>query len=190
MKNTPKLFVLAGPSGVGKGTLVRKILKERENITLSVSMTTRKKRPSEKNGKEYFFVSQKEFDKNIKENNFLEYEKFFDASYGTLRGYVTKTLANGCDVILEIDTRGAINIKKNFPDAVMIFIKPPSFAILEKRIRGRGAETEKQILSRLEKAKEELTEDKFFDYIITNDDLETANDELLKIIERSKNEEG
>ncbi|MDR2457975.1 MAG: guanylate kinase, partial [Clostridiales Family XIII bacterium] len=172
--NEAKLFIISGPSGVGKGTIVRRLLKTLDNIVLSVSMTTRKKRRKEIDGKDYIFISKEEFKNNIEKCNLLEYEKHFDNYYGTPKNFVFENLKNGKNVILEIETNGAKKIKKNFPKAVSVFIAPPSIEELKNRIRKRDSETESELKKRILKAREELREQEFFDYCIINDDLNST----------------
>ncbi len=183
--NKGKLFVLTGPSGTGKGTLLERVLKAKENLFLSISATTRQPREGEVHGVSYYFLTHEEFDDNIAKNNFLEYASYVGNSYGTLESPVNEKLEQGFDVILEIETQGAMSINEKRPDAIMIFIEPPSFEELESRLRGRGTDEDEKILKRLETAKHELMQKDKFDYIVVNADLEKATNELLEILEKN-----
>jgi guanylate kinase len=182
------LFIISAPSGGGKGTLIREVLKKLDNVALSVSFTTRPMRKGEKHGKEYFFVSREEFEKLISEGEFLEYAEVHGNFYGTSRKLVESQLSRGYDVILEIDIQGASAVKKLTPEAVSIFIMPPSFEVLRRRLLKRGTETEKSLKIRLENAKKEIKCYKNFDYVIVNDKLSDATKSLLAIFlaERQK----
>jgi guanylate kinase len=145
-------------------------------------MTTRGSRQGEQDGEHYFFVTEAEFNRNIASNNLLEYESFFNNQYGTPKDFVEENLANGFDVVLEIDVKGALRVKQNYPAAVLIFLEPPSIDELLARIRGRGGETEEGIAMRIERAEMELTKKDCFDYVVMNDDLEVAVANLLEIM--------
>lgn len=177
-----KLFVISGSSGVGKGTVIKEFLKRNPDFKLSVSCTTRKPREGEVHGKNYFFLSREEFEACIKRNEFLEWAEFSGNLYGTQRPYIEEKLAQGKNLILEIDTKGALNVKKIIPEAILIFILPPSFEELEARLRGRHTETEEAIQKRLESTKLELENSKNFDYQIVNDSIENAVNCLEKIM--------
>lgn len=177
-----KLFVISGSSGVGKGTVIKEFLKRNPDFKLSVSCTTRKPREGEVHGKNYFFLSREEFEACIKRNEFLEWAEFSGNLYGTQRPYIEEKLAQGKNLILEIDTKGALNVKKIIPEAILIFILPPSFEELEARLRGRHTETEEAIQKRLESTKLELENSKIFDYQIVNDSIENAVNCLEKIM--------
>jgi guanylate kinase len=177
------LYVIAGPSGVGKGTVVRRLLAEKKNLRLSISLTTREPRQGEKDGEHYFFVSESEFNRNIASNNMLEYESFFNHQYGTPKDFVIENLSKGFDVVLEIDVKGALRVKKNYPAAVLIFLEPPTIEELTLRIRGRGGESEEGIAMRIERAKMEIAEKDRFDYVIMNDDLNIATAKVLEVME-------
>ena len=151
------LFVFSGPSGVGKGTLKAKLFEEfADRIAYSVSATTRGPREGEVDGKDYFFISRQEFERRVKNNEFLEHAEFAGNCYGTPRAYVEKLLDSGMNVVLEIDVQGALQVMKSMPECVSVFILPPSFEELEHRLRGRGTETEEKVRERLETAKREL----------------------------------
>jgi guanylate kinase len=176
-----KLFIISSPSGGGKGTLIREILKIVSKVTLSVSFTTRPKRPGEEHGKDYFFVSESEFLNLIKKNAFLEYAKVHGHFYGTSREYVEEKLNAGQDVILEIDIQGARSIKKLPLETISIFIMPPSFQILRERLIARGTESEQSLKIRLENAINEVEAYKEFDYVVINDNLHEAIENLKAI---------
>jgi len=180
------LIVLSGPSGAGKGTVCDALTLENPEISLSVSCTTRKKRASEVDGVDYFFKSGEEFDELIKQGAFLEYADVFSNRYGTPRSFVEEKLAQGKDVLLEIDVQGALNVKKNFPDGVFLFLVPPSMDELERRIRKRATETEEQIQNRLGKARGELEKMQYYDYVIMNDDINSVVRKILCIMEAEK----
>ncbi len=177
-----KLIVISGPSGAGKSTVVFKALEGRSDICFSVSATTRKPRPGEIDGKEYFFVDLDKFRDMVKNNEFLEHAEYVANSYGTPRAYVEKRLNEGMNVLLDIEVQGALQVHKSMPDAVMIFIIPPSIEELEARLRGRGTDSERKIEARLIRAKEEYADADFYDYIIINDEAEKASKELSAII--------
>ena len=177
------IIVVSGFSGAGKGTLMKELTKKYDNYALSVSATTRNPRPGEVNGREYFFVSNEEFEKLIKENGLIEHAGYVDHYYGTPRKFVEDKLSQGIDVILEIEIQGALQIREQYPDAVLLFVMPPSVAELEKRLRGRGTETEEVILQRLKRAKEESVGIEKYDYLVINDDLEKCTERLHSIRE-------
>ena len=177
------LIVISGPSGVGKGT-VRKALFERPGIKLmySVSMTTRKMRPGERDGVDYYFVSREEFQQRIDEGKFLEHAEFVGNYYGTPLDKVNERLENGNEVVLEIEVEGALQVKKKVPDCVMIFIVPPGKQALYDRLRKRGTDSEDIIQARIEKANREFKLAKFYDYIVVNDEVNNAADRIMAII--------
>lgn len=186
--DTKKLFVISGSSGVGKGTVLSGFLKNNPDFMLSISCTTRKPRPGEIAGVNYFFLSPEEFQNCIDNDKFLEWAEFAGNRYGTKRKYIKQCLEEGKNIILELDTQGALQVKKQMPDAVLIFICPPSIEALEKRLRGRHTEEEVAIQKRLHEVKIELERAEKFDYKVINDNLENAIKELEKIIngEQSK----
>ena len=177
------LIVISGPSGVGKGT-VRKALFEREghNLEYSVSMTTRAPRVGETDGKEYYFVSKEEFENAIKNGNMLEHAKFVNNYYGTPKDKVLEQLEAGHEVVLEIEVQGALQVKAKMPDAVFIFIAPPSWEALETRLTKRGTEPIEIINERLAKARNEIMVASSYDYIVINDEVENAVDKIIAII--------
>ena len=177
-----KLFVISGSSGVGKGTVIKEFLNRNPEFKLSVSCTTRKPREGEIHGKNYFFISKEEFESCLARNEFLEWAEFSGNMYGTQRPYIDEKLAQGKRLILEIDTKGALNVKKIMPEAILIFILPPSFEELEARLRGRHTETEEAIQKRLASTKLELENSKKFDYQVINDSIENAVKALEEIM--------
>lgn len=177
-----KLFVISGSSGVGKGTVIKEFLKKHPNFKLSVSCTTRKPREGEVNGIHYFFLSKEDFKTKVEHNDFLEWAEFSGNMYGTQREYVKSKLSEGKNLILEIDTKGALNVKKIMPEATLIFILPPSFEELEARLRGRHTETEEAIQKRLNSTRLEMENSKLFDFQIINDSVENAIQSLEKIM--------
>lgn len=187
---TGKLFVISGPSGVGKGTLVKRILDENSDLYLSVSATTRGAREGEVDGVNYYFKTNKEFEDMINSGEFLEWATFCKNSYGTPKGPVNDMLNMGKDVILEIEIQGAMQVKKNMPECVLMFIAPPSFEELESRLKGRGTESDEVIKLRIETATKELKVAKEYDYIVVNDNIDKATDDILSVIkaERCKKE--
>ena len=177
-----KLLVISGPSGVGKGTIVNALLKLRPKASLSVSCTTRVPREGEEDGKSYFFLSREKFAAMIGEGGFLEYSEHFGNFYGTPKAFVEERL-NGGDVILEIDVDGALNVKRAKPDAVLVMIAPPDKEALLSRLRGRGTEGEDVIEMRISRADYELSKSNLYDFVVVNDDLETAVKEVEKILD-------
>lgn len=181
-QNKTKLLVISGSSGVGKGTVIKSLLEKCPDLNLSISCTTRNKREGEVHGVNYFYLTQEEFDKAVAQDEFLEWAKFSGNCYGTKKSYIEECLANQKNVLLEIDTQGALQIKEKMPEALLIFIAPPSFEELEARLRGRHTETEEAIQKRLECVKSELENSKQYDYVIVNDKVENAVEKILKII--------
>lgn len=183
MKNKGILIVVSGFSGAGKGTLMKKLVEEYEGYSLSISATTRKPRPGEENGREYFFLTREEFEQRIADNALIEHAQYCDNYYGTPRDYVEEQMALGRDVILEIEIQGALAVKKQYPDAVLLFVAPPSAKELRRRLLCRGTETEEVVDKRLRRAKEEAQGIEAYDYLLINDDLETCVKELHAIID-------
>lgn len=182
-----KLYVISGSSGVGKGTVLKGFLEKNPTFVLSISCTTRSPRLGEVDGVNYFFLTKDEFENCIKENKFLEWAEFAGNYYGTKKKYINKCLSEGKDIILEIDTQGALQVKKHMPEAVLIFICPPSYEALEARLRGRHTEDETTIQKRLKEAKVELERAESFDYKIVNDDLQKAITSLEEVIHKECN---
>ena len=180
------LLVVSGPSGVGKGTLIKLLLEKNPNLRLSVSATTRSPRPGEVDGESYFFLTRPQFDALIAENGFLEYAIYGENCYGTPKKMVEDARAAGQDVILEIEVQGAMQIREKCPDAVLIFILPPSYEELENRLIGRHTESAEVVERRLAAAKRELLQAGKDDYAVVNDQLETAAEQLLAVIEAAK----
>ncbi|MFC7372114.1 guanylate kinase [Fictibacillus iocasae] len=176
------LFILSGPSGVGKGTICKALRAQKLNIQYSVSATTRNPREGETHGVEYFFKTKEEFQKMIDQNELLEWAEYVGNYYGTPIEYVNQTLDEGRDVLLEIEVQGALQVKKTFPEGVFIFLTPPSLDELRSRIVGRGTETEDLINNRMAVAKEEIEMMKHYDYSVVNDEVESACDRIKSII--------
>ena len=177
------LIVVSGFSGSGKGTLMKELLtRYPDTYALSISATTRSPREGEVDGREYFFLSKDEFEKMIAKGELIEYAKYVENYYGTPRDYVEKKLDEGRDVILEIEIQGALNVKKMFPDTLLLFVTPPNAEELKKRLVGRGTETMDVIESRMKRACEEAQGMENYDYLIVNDDLETCVEEMHEII--------
>lgn len=187
MNEKGKLIVISGASGVGKGTILKKFIENNQKVILSISQTTRYRRNGEIDGVHYFFVTQEEFQKNIKNDEFLEWAKYSDNFYGTNKKFVEKKLNEGIDIILEIDTQGAFQVKNKMPEAILIFILPPTFEELEKRLRNRNTESEEIIEKRLKFAKNEIDKSDEFDYRLVNDTIEEAVNDLQKIYGKIKN---
>ena len=180
------LIVLSGFSGAGKGTLVKELMKTYDNYALSISMTTRKPREGEVHGREYFFTERESFEEKIAQNGLIEYAEYCGNYYGTPRDYVEEMLAAGRDVLLEIEIQGMHKVKKMFPDMLTLFVTPPSIAELEKRLRGRGTETEEVIRKRLARAAEEAKGMEEFEYLVVNDDLQECVEEIHSIVKAAK----
>lgn len=182
MSEKGKLIVISGPSGAGKSTVVFKAMERRDDLCFSTSVTTRKPRPGEVDGREYFFVDLDRFAEMIANDELLEHAVYVANSYGTPRKYVEDKLNSGMNVLLDIEVQGARQVAEKMPDAVKIFIIPPSLQELERRLVGRGTDTARAIEARLIRARQEYEEADFYDYIIINDDAERAAKELEAII--------
>ena len=182
MKDKGILIVVSGFSGAGKGTLMKRLLSDYDNYALSISMTTRKPREGEVHGREYFFTDKENFEKTIAENGLIEYATYCDNYYGTPREYVEQQLMAGKDVVLEIEIQGALKIKEKFPESLLLFVTPPSAKELERRLVGRGTETQEVIAKRLARAVEESEGIEAYDYIVVNDDLDACVKQLHTIV--------
>jgi guanylate kinase len=184
MAKQGKLFIISAPSGAGKTTLEKMLLESELGLVKSVSATTRKPRPDEKNGKDYIFLSKEEFIKERDEGKFLEWAEVFGNLYGTPKSKVVSTLEEGKNVVLSIDVQGAGQIKKIFPEAVLIFIKTANLDVLRERLEKRLTDSENEIDNRLEVAKDELSKLNMYDYTIINDDLDNAFYEIKNVIKK------
>lgn len=182
LETNKKLIVISGSSGVGKGTVINGFLERNPNFSLSISCTTREKREGEVEGVNYFYVSKDEFKQSLKNDEFLEWAEFSDNCYGTKKAFVQKCLRKNKNLILEIDTQGALQVKEKMSEAVLIFIAPPSYQDLEFRLRNRKTESEEAISKRLDFVKLEIKNSEFFDYRIINDTVESTILELERII--------
>jgi guanylate kinase len=183
--------VIAGPSGVGKGSVVQRLLSGDRTtadprLAYSVSVKTRAPRANERDGREYFFISEDAFDEMLDADELLEWAPFVDHRSGTPRAFVEQALADGRDVILEIDVKGAEQVREKIPDAILIFLAPPSMDELERRLRGRGTEDDERIARRLETAAWEMTQQDWFDHVVVNEDVVRAADEVAAIIDASR----
>ena len=185
-KGKGKLLVISGPSGAGKSTVIGKLMELRDDVCFSVSVTTRQPRPGEVDGRDYFFVTPQHFQELADGGYLLEHAEYVGNRYGTPRGYVEQRLLEGKSVILDIEVRGAGQIQKNCPEAVSIFIRPPSGAELERRLRGRNTDSEEKIRERLLQAKRECAEAGKYGYIVLNDDPEAAAREVDAILTAEK----
>jgi len=183
-KKNGLIIAVSAPSGTGKTTIVKKILSDFPELVFSISATTRKKRDYETEGVEYFFISEEDFKSKIEKGEFIEWEKFYDYYYGTFKSYIEDNIKQGKSVIVEIDVKGALELKKIYPDSVLIFIYPPSLDELEKRLTNRQTENETDLKKRIERAKMELSLKDKFDYFIENDDLEKAISETESLIKK------
>jgi guanylate kinase len=182
--NKGRLFVISGPSGTGKGTICKELIKD-DKIRLSVSMTTRNPREGEVHGVSYYFATKEEFLQKIEAGGFLEYAEVFGNYYGTPKMEVLELLEKGIDVLLEIDVQGALQIKDVYPEAVLVFILPPSMEELRARLTGRGTETQDVVERRLGEAAKEISYVKHYDYAVINDDLEEAIENVKTVIKAS-----
>ena len=183
MSNKGILTVVSGFSGAGKGTIMKRLMEKYDNYALSVSATTRAPRPGEEEGREYFFRTVEEFEKMIAKEQLIEYAKYVDNYYGTPRAYVEEQLEAGKDVILEIEIQGAMKVKEKIPEALLVFVTPPSARELKDRLVKRGTESMEVILSRMERAREEAKGMDRYDYLVINDVLEDCVDEVHRIIQ-------
>jgi guanylate kinase len=180
------LIVVSGFSGAGKGTLMKRLMSTHDEYALSISMTTRQPREGEKNGVEYFFTDRESFESTIKNDGLIEYAEYCGNYYGTPRAYVEQQLQAGKNVILEIEIQGALKVKKKFPETLLLFVTPPSAAELERRLKGRGTETDEVIARRLSRAYEESEGIEAYDYIVVNDDLDTCVEEIHSLVDAAR----
>ena len=184
------MIIISGPSGAGKGTLIERILPRVPGLCLAVSATTRPMRPGEVDGVDYHFLSREEFDRRVRSGEFLEHVTYAGNRYGTLRSEVERQLAAGRSVVLEIELRGARAVRRSLPDAVSVFIEPPSLEELVRRLRSRNTEADADIDARLAESRVELQAMEEFDHRVLNDDVDAATDELCVIVERVTRAEG
>ncbi len=181
------LVVISGFSGAGKGTLLKAMMEKYHNYALSISATTRSPREGEQNGKEYFFVNRESFEKMIEEGQLIEYAQYVNNYYGTPRQYVFQQMADGKDVILEIEIQGALKIKEQFPESLLLFVMPPNADELKRRLVGRGTESTEVIEARLHRAEEEAAGIDSYDYILINDNLEQCVEDMHQLIQAQHN---
>ncbi len=180
------IIVISGPSGVGKGTVIKELLNLDKRLVRVVTCTTRKPRTGEIDGKDYYFLTPEKFFEKVKNKELVEFAFVHGNYYGTPKDGLEKGLKNNLDVILQIDVQGAKKIKNNYPDALLIFLLPPSMEVLKKRLSGRGTETEEEKENRLKRAKEEIDERVFYDYIVVNDELDATVKEIYEIIKEER----
>lgn len=183
MKKKGILIVVSGFAGSGKGTLMKELLSQYDNYALSISATTRKPRGTEVDGKEYFFKTVEEFEKMIAQEELIEYANYVGNYYGTPKAYVEEQLASGKDVVLEIEIQGALKVKEQFPETLLLFVTPPNATILKERLVGRGTETMEVIEQRMKRAAEESEGILSYDYLLINDDLQTCVEQMHHIIQ-------
>ena len=184
MGKSGQLFVVSGPSGAGKSTVIGKMMAHRDDVSFSVSVTTRAPRPGEVDGVDYYFVTRERYDELVREGGLLEHAVFAGNGYGTPRQPVLKTLASGRHVLLDIEVQGAAQVKEAMSDTVTIFLAPPTLEELERRLRSRGTESDEKIRQRLDTARRELLQAKNYDYLVVNDDPDRAAAELSAILDR------
>ena len=188
MMNKGKVIVISAPSGTGKGTVIAKLMETYDGLFLSVSATTRAPRPGEVHGVHYLFMTKEEFNKMAENNDFLEHAEFAGNYYGTPLPPIIEKTSKGISVILEIEVKGFKQVKEKMPEAISVFLAPPSMEELERRLRNRGTDSEEKILERLSIAKEEMKLSEKYDYIVVNDDVDRAVREIINIIEMNRSE--
>jgi len=189
LENKGKIIAISSPSGGGKTSVVKQILKDFPQIIFSVSATTRPKRSNEVNGVDYFFVDEREFELKIKNNEFIEWERFYDYYYGTLKSFVDDNINNGKSVLFEVDVKGALSLKKIYPESILIFIDPPTYEELVKRLKNRKTESPEDLQKRIDRAKMELSYKHKFDYIFVNDELNKVYKSVKSLIKEIINKE-
>ncbi|MBV6444091.1 MAG: guanylate kinase [Ignavibacteriales bacterium] len=181
-----RIFVISAPSGTGKTTIIKKIKEIKPAIRFSISATTRAPRGIEVPDKDYYFISREEFQEKIAKDEFVEWEEVFGNLYGTLKSELITTISRGEDIFLEVDVKGALKIKGQFPEAILIFLMPPSFEELITRLRGRSTESPEQLERRISRAEMEISQKDKFDYTVVNNDLSQCVNEVLELIEKPK----
>jgi len=189
LENKGKIIAISSPSGGGKTSVVKQILKDFPQIIFSVSATTRPKRSNEVNGVDYFFVDEREFELKIKNDEFIEWERFYDYYYGTLKSFVDGNINNGKSVLFEVDVKGALSLKKIYPESILIFIDPPTYEELVKRLKNRKTESPEDLQKRIDRAKMELSYKNKFDYIFVNDELNKVYKSVKSLIKEIINKE-